>query len=162
MVEVLRALVVMTCWWHQDIEQSLFSAPGLKVRQPIHWPCDLFPGPPSNYNHNESYVYVGNAWLSLRWALQRRPEYFELFLQPSLVLTLSPVCPSDRFLKFGRQGSSSNAVETHNSKHLLSKCSESLFQTPHCLKRESTRTSSKIASVLFIAASGAAGKSSRL
>lgn len=55
-----------------------FLGRGLKVRQPIHWPCDLFPGPPSIYKHNESYVYAGNAWVCLRWALHRDSKYILL------------------------------------------------------------------------------------
>lgn len=102
MVEVLKALAVMTCWWHQDIEQSLFSARGSKVRQPIHWPCDLFLGPPANYNHNESYVYAGSAQRSLRWALQTDPKDFRLVSSAAFLLTLSLSATPKCFLVIAR------------------------------------------------------------
>lgn len=41
-------------------------------------------------------------------------------------------------------------------------CFKNAVKVFHCLKRESMRTSSKIASALFIAVDSAAGKSSRL
>lgn len=152
----------MTCWWHQDIEQNLFSALGLKVRQPIHWPCDLFPGPPSIYNHNESYVYAGNAWHSLRWPLQRDPKYFwfvSLALFSPYFITIGD---NKCFLKIS-QVTGSAQLQMARRPTMENTCFQNavkVFQKPHCLKRECMRTFSEIASVFFIAADSAAGESS--
>lgn len=73
--------VVMTCWWHQDTEQSLFSAHRLKVRHLIHWPRDLFPGPPTISNHTESRVYAVSARFCVKWARHRDKNAFSLSLR---------------------------------------------------------------------------------
>lgn len=127
MAEVLRALVVMTCWWHQDIAQSLFSAEGLKFRQPIQWPCDLFPGPPLIYKHNESWVFAGNARL-----VQRAAKHF-LFVSSALFSAyFITICDNESFPKRKKSTTRQTGLisECCKDSHLLSKCSESLSKAP--------------------------------
>lgn len=109
-------------------------------------------------------MYSRNAWLS-EVGTPERPcilsacifsPFYSLLYHCRRQCTFSKDQPDDRLC------SSSNGAKTHNRKHLPSECEVKVFQKPHCLKRESMRTSSKIASVLFIAADSAAGKSSRL
>lgn len=99
------------------------------------------------------------------WGIVQRAAKHFLFVSSALFSAyFITICDNESFPKRkksqqpDRLGSSLNVVKTHTCFQNAAK----VFQKPHCLKGASPRTTSKIASVQFIAADNAAGKSSRL